>query len=167
MDVDVDPLGRELEEQRRHRLAVVEQKVAVGGAQRALEQPVLDRAPVDEQVLEAGAAAARGRQAGKAEQVDAVALGGHGERVLDELAAHDLAEPGADLLGPLTQRGLEPQRAAAVDHEGERDLRVGHREALDHLARGLGLGALGLQELEPRRGRASTSAASATERPWK
>ena len=51
VDVDVDQLRRQLEEQGRHRLAVVEQQVAVGGAQGLLQQPVLDRAAVDEQML--------------------------------------------------------------------------------------------------------------------
>ena len=53
----------------------------------------------------------------------------------------------------VARRGLQPQRPPAVDDQAERDLGMGHREPLDHLARGLGLGPLGLEELEPRRGR--------------
>ena len=64
VDVDVDFLGRELEEQRQHRVAVAREHVGVGAAHRADEQPVLHRAAVDEQVLVVGDAAVEGRQAG-------------------------------------------------------------------------------------------------------
>ena len=153
VDVDVDRLGRELEEQHRDRLAVVEQEIAVGGAQGALEQAVLDRPAVDVEVLEARAVAARGRQAGEGQQAHAVALGAHGERIRRELAAHHLAEARGEPRLAVARRGLEAQRAAAVDRELEGDRRVRQREAQDGLAHGLALGALGLEELEARRRR--------------
>ena len=149
MDVDVDRLGRELDEQRGHGLAVVEQEIAVGGAQGALEQSVLDRPAVDVEVLEAGAVAARGRQAGEGQQADAVALGAHRQRVVREPLAHHRAEARGERRLAGAVRGLETQRAPAVDGEAEGDIGMRHREALDDLAHGLGLGALGLEELEP------------------
>ena len=64
MDVDVDFLGRELEEQRQHRVAVAREHLGISAAHRADQQPVLHRAAVDEQVLVVGDAAVEGRQAG-------------------------------------------------------------------------------------------------------
>ena len=51
VDVDVD-LGRvELDVEGGDRMAVAGQEVGVGGAQRAVQQPVAHRAAVDEQIL--------------------------------------------------------------------------------------------------------------------
>jgi hypothetical protein len=66
MDVHVDVGRVQLDVEGRQRMAVAGQEVGVGGAQRALQQPVAHRASVDEQVLVGGVAAAVGRQAGEA-----------------------------------------------------------------------------------------------------
>ena len=54
VDVDVEFLGRKFEEQRQHRVAIARQHIGIGPAHRPDQQPVLDRAPVDKQVLVIG-----------------------------------------------------------------------------------------------------------------
>ena len=87
MDVDVDLLGRQLDVERDQRMAVAGQEVGVGGAQRALQQPVAHRPAVDEQVLVGRRCRVEGRQAGIAGQPHALALRVDGERVVGEVAA--------------------------------------------------------------------------------
>jgi hypothetical protein len=51
MDVDVDRVGRQLEEERHHGVAVARQEILVGAAHRALQQPIAHRPAVDEEIL--------------------------------------------------------------------------------------------------------------------
>ena len=86
MDVDVDVLGRKLEEQRQHRVAVAREHVGIGAAHRADQQPVLHRTAVDEQVLVVGDAAVVGRQAGNAREARRPAFHVEHDRVAGQLA---------------------------------------------------------------------------------
>ena len=73
MDVDVDRLGRHGQEQRIARMALVVQHVAVGFAQRVLDQLIADEAAVDEEILAVAAGFALGRRAGQTKQAQAAA----------------------------------------------------------------------------------------------
>ncbi len=157
MDIDVDQLGRHLEEQRHHGMAVARQEILIGAAHGALQQPVAHRAAVDEEILILRGAARIGRQGGEAGQRQALALRLDGQGIVAEFAAHDGGEP----LQPAGRRvaAVERQRrdaerdlALAVGGEMEGDLRMGHGEAVDRVLRMHQLGARRLHELEPRRG---------------
>ena len=74
MDVDVELGGVELEEERRDRKAVARQHVSIGGAERAGEQRIAERAAVDEQELLQRVGAMEGRQAGMAGEPRALPL---------------------------------------------------------------------------------------------
>ena len=149
VDVDVDQLGRQVEEQGGQRLAVVEQEVGIGRAQGLLEEPVLDRAAVDDQMLAAPVAAAEGRQGGKAGEPDPVALGLDLNRVGDELAAQDGGQPVQEPVGEQPGRGLGAKSRPAVDREREGELGPGQGQAAQRLLGGLGLGPLAAQEGQP------------------
>ena len=137
MHVDVDLARGSVHEQRQQRIAALRQQVAVGRAHGADQQPVLHRAAVDEQVLLAGIGPVQGRQAGKARHAHALALDVDGERIVEELAAHDAAEPGEVPVGPERLR-RQLQAGALAGGQGEADRRVRHGEALDHFGDGRG-----------------------------
>ena len=115
MDVDVDLLGRELQEQRGHRLAVARQQIAISGAQRTFEQAVLHRAAVDEQMLEARRVVAGIGQADQTRQAHPVALDLERRRIVGERAAHELAQARARPLEQIGPRRLEREHAPAIE----------------------------------------------------
>jgi hypothetical protein len=74
VDVHVDLIGRHVDEQRDHRMAIARQhRPHRRRAPRPIEQAVLHRAAVDEQILVIGDAAIEGRQSGDAAEPDAFA----------------------------------------------------------------------------------------------
>ena len=148
MHVDVHILGSELQEQGDHRLPVTRQQIAIGRAQGALEQPVLDRSPVHEQMLMARRVVARSGQTDQPGQAHAVPPDLDRRRLVGEVAPHDLAHAGARLLEQIGGGYVESEDAPSVRMQGERDARIGHGQTLDHLAHRELLGAVGLQELE-------------------
>ena len=75
MDVDVDQLGRRLEEQRHHGMAVARQEILVGAAHRAGQQLVAHRPAVDEEILVLAGRPVERRQAGEAGEPEALAVG--------------------------------------------------------------------------------------------
>ena len=152
MDVDVDLLGRELQEQGGHRLAVARQQIAVSGAQRTLEQAVLHRPAVDEQMLEACRVVAGIGQADQTRRRtpsrSTSSAGASSANAWPMSWPQARASP-LDQIGP---RRLEREHAPALDVQAEGDARIGHGQALERLARRLMLGAVRLQELEAGRG---------------
>ena len=129
-------------------MPVARQEVGVGAAQGPLQQPVLHRAAVDEQILMRRIAARIGGQARIARQTHAVPLLIDQERVGLEVAAQEggqAAQPAfvARMFGGQAQGDL------AVQRQGEGDGLVRHGLALDLFRDGHGLGPLGLHELEP------------------
>ena len=114
MDVDVDFLGRELEEQRQHRVAVAREHSGIGAAHRADEQPVLHRAAVDEQVLVVGDAAVEGRQAGDPGQPHRAALQVDGDAVVGERRGRRSARRARRALPRPAGRGCAARRARSV-----------------------------------------------------
>ena len=91
MDVDVDLLERDFEEQGGDRVAVAGDEVAISGAQRADEQPVLHRPRIHEQELLVGHAAVEGRQADHAGQPQPLARAVDPDAVAVELVGQQLA----------------------------------------------------------------------------
>ena len=91
-------------------------------------------------------------QAGKARDVHALALDVDGQRIVEELAAHDTPEAGKMPVGAERLR-LQLEAGALAGGQREADSRVGHGEALDDFRDRHVLGPPGLQELEARRRR--------------
>ena len=113
VDVDVDHVGREIDEERRHGMAAAVQQVGVGRAHGAVQQAVAHRPAVDEEILVLRAGAVEGGQRRVAGEAHALALGVDGERVLGEVAAHDQREareaPGRRIfVGPSRSRARLP-----------------------------------------------------------
>ena len=148
VDVDVDVERVDLEEQHRRRMPVAGEEVGVGPAQGALQQPVLHRAAVDEQILVSGVAPTVGRQARVARQADIV------PRLIDKqgIGLEVAAQQGGEALQPPDIAGVfrrQAQGGFAIEVEGEGDAFVRHGLTLDLFRDGHGLGALGLHEFEP------------------
>ena len=157
MHVHVDKLRLAIDEQRHGRMPVAAEEVLVCPAQRADQHPVLHRTAVDEEVLRHARAPRIGRQPGEAGQPDPLALGVDGDRVLGELAAHDLCQTSPERIEKIAGHRVGAERrpplAPARDVAQREPYRgLGHREAPDHLAHGLRLGAVRSQELQPGRG---------------
>ncbi len=150
--VDVDLARGKRHVEREQRVARLGQQIAVGRAHGADQQLVLHRAAVDEQVLLAGIGPVQGGQAGKPRHAHALALDVDGQRIVEEIAAHDAPEPGEMAVGPQRLRH-ELEAGALARRQREADAGVGHGEALHHLRDRHVLGPLGFQELEPRRRR--------------
>ena len=150
MDIDVDQVRRHLEEERQDGMAVVRQEVAIGPADRAVEQLVAHRPAVDEEVLGLGIGAVEGRQADVAGQAQALALGVDRQRILGEVAAEDRREAAQARLEQLALGGRQVQEIALAVAEDEADPVVRHGEPCQGVARLHLLGPGGLEELEAR-----------------
>ena len=138
MDIDVDILGRDVEEQRQHGMAVARQHVLIGGAHRAVEQLVAYRPAVDEQILAGRRGAVEGGQPGPARQNHALARGVDRHRGGGEVAPQHRGQPlGPCRLGLAARRGQPEQRPALVG-QGEGDRGMRHGQALDDILGGAG-----------------------------
>ena len=152
MHVDVDLARIERDEQRHDRMAVARQIVRIGAAHHADQELVAHRPAVDEQILPERIGARERRQRREALDRDAVALAAHLDRVGAELGAEDVGEP-RQPSGRAGQRRRPGHRRALLAREREGDVGPAHGEAAHHLADRLALGAVALEELEPRRRR--------------
>ncbi len=61
MDIDVDLVGRPVEKQRHHRVAVAGEHILIGAAYRADQQFVAHRPPIDDEILVTRRGAVEGR----------------------------------------------------------------------------------------------------------
>jgi hypothetical protein len=91
MHIDVDLARRQRHKQRKQRRAATRDQIGIGGPHGAYQQAVSDRSAVDEQVLLRAVRAIERGQAGKACDANALALGLHGQRIAQEIRAHDAA----------------------------------------------------------------------------
>ena len=145
MDVHVDLVGGHVEEQRHYRVPVARQHLGIGATHRAVEQPVLHGAPVDEQILVIGDTAVEGGDARHPAQhviltleIDADAVGG-------EVAVGQRR----NAFGPRHPL-LHAQYAAPVMLDREAEIGPRHRQPLHHVEAG-GIFRPGRsQELAPR-----------------
>ncbi len=92
MHVDVDGARIEFDEQRDERMAPLWNQVTISAAQRAEQQPVAYRAPIDEKELQAGIGPVKRRQANEPVEPHAVARAIERHGVSQKFAAHDAAE---------------------------------------------------------------------------
>ena len=155
MDVDVDHVGRRLEEQRHHRVAVARQEVLVSAAHRAVQQLVAHRTAVDEKILVLRRRPVERRQARETREPEALAIGVDGQAVVGEVAAHHGAEPRQPRRIALLQQRRNGRRQVdqgalfALEAKGDGGMR--HGKAAHGVGDVARLGARLLQELEPRR----------------
>ena len=124
VDIDVHLQRRDVEEQGDDRMAIARQHVGIGAAQRADQQPVADRAAIDEQILMIAHAAIVGRQRGHAGKLHPVPLQADDHMIVGKLPVGERGDP---LLARLAR--LHAQHAAAVMLDREGDRRMGHGEA--------------------------------------
>jgi len=152
VDVDVDVGGVAFDEQRQRAVAVARQIVEIGASAGARDQLVAHAAAVDEHELVQGVGLVVGGQPDPAVKRHAFALVIQPERVVDEFLAQRLPHPLALALDALGAGGIV-EGGSYVGGEAETRLRVGEREPAHPLRAGLRLGAVGLQEFQPRRRR--------------
>ena len=146
VDVDIDFLGRDLQEQRQHRMAIARQHVGIGAAHRADQQTVLHRAAIDEQVLVIGHPAVEGRQARHPGEPRRSALQIDRHTILGQFARDDLGNAAGQSLARLYR-----QHPPSVMLEHEAHIGPGHRQSPDHIEAGGIFAARAAQELAPRR----------------
>ena len=150
MHVDVDLARRERDEQSDQRMAVARQIIGVGRAHRADQELVADRPAVDEKILAERVGAGQRRQRRVAGDGDAVALRRDLDRVGAEIGAEQIAKA-RETPGRAGERRGKADRRALFAGEREGDIRPAHGEPAHHLAHRFGLGAVELEELQPRR----------------
>ena len=140
VDVDVDLLGRQVEEEEHDGLAALRQ-VRVGLADGGLDDRRGGGAAVHEDVLPGGVAARVGGQPGEA--VDADGAGGAVERDegVERGTAEEVEQAAAQVGG-----GREPVERIAVARERERHARMRDRVDEEHVADVRELGLVGSQE---------------------
>ena len=148
----VDGARIERHEQGEQGIARLGQQVAVGRAHRADQQLVLHGPAVDEQELLAGVGPVQRRQPGETGHRDPFPLGLDGQRIVQELAAHDAPEPRQMPVGPRRLR-LQFHARPLARGQREADGRMRHGQALHHLRHGHVFRALALEEFQPRRRR--------------
>ena len=131
-------------------MAVARQIVGVRRAHRAEDQLVAHRAAVDEEILPERIGAGEGRRGGETFDHDTVALGADLDGAAAEVRSQDIAEP-CQPAGRAGQRRRPGHGCALFAGECERNVGPRHGEAPHHLADRFGLGAVGLEEFQPRR----------------
>ena len=150
MHVDVDLARIERDEQRQQRMPVARQIIGISAAHRADQKLVAHRPAVDEQILAERIGARQRRQRGKAVDDDALAFGRDLDRVGAEIGAEHVAEP-RQPPGRAGQRRGKGHRRALLAGQREGDIGPAHGEPAHHFAHGFGLGAVELEEFQPRR----------------
>ena len=131
-------------------MAIARQIIRVSRAHGANEKLVAHRPAVDEQILAKRIGATERRQRGKAFDHDALALGRDLDGIGAKICAEDVAKPRQAAGRPGKRRSKGDRRSLlAGDREG--DIRPAHGEPAHHVAHGLGLGAIELEEFQPRR----------------
>ena len=145
MDVDVDLACRDIEEQCRDRMPVARQHLGIGAADRTHQQPVLHRAPVDDEILVIGDAAIIGWQSRDPAQHDALALHIDRHRVVGERAIGERGDPVRLRLPP-----RHGQRPSPLVLDAEADIGTCHRQTTDDIDAGGIFRAARAEELPPR-----------------
>ena len=133
-------------------MAVARQVIGVGGAHHADQQLVAHRPAVDEEKLPERIGARQRRQRGEALDAQALAPADHLDGVGLKLGAQNIGQPRKPS-GRARQGGRPGHRRALFAREREGHVGPAHREPAHHVADRLGLGAVGLEKLEPRRRR--------------
>lgn len=152
MDIDVDLVGITAQKERERGVAALRQIIHIGRADRAEQQLVADRPAIDEKILRRGIGAVPGRQPGKSIEIDAFARGRDLQRIGAKFLAENISQSHEPrVIGGGRAGEFEAGRFGAG--EAEPHMRVRHREALDDIGAGARLGAVALQEFQPRGGR--------------
>ena len=152
MHVDIDLACVERNEQREQRVPVARQIIGIGAAHRAEQKLVAHRAAVDEEILAERIGARQRRQRGKTLDRHALALGRDFDGVAAEIGAEHVAKA-RQAPGRARQRRGKCHRRAFLAGEGEGNVGPAHGEPAHHVAHRFRLGAIELQEFEPRRRR--------------
>ena len=144
MDVDVERVRRHPDEQMHLGTALLDRRLAVRIDDRVRDRPILDDAPVDEDVLRTTRRSLLGERRDEAGER-------HAARVLAQL--HQVAALAVHLIQPVALRQCRRalQHLAARARQCEADLGIRQRELGDNPGDLRGLGGIGLQELAPRR----------------
>ena len=154
VDVHIHPLRVAVEEQGRRRVPVAAEKIGVGGAEGAGQQPVGHGTPVDEKELLARRTARIGRQGGPAGQAQALPLRFDPERVFGEFRTEDAAEAPEARVEQIALFGFgaESRSRRALGHirKGEGDARRRHGEAFQGFGNRLRLSFLSFQKFQTR-----------------
>ena len=150
MHVDVDLARIERDEQRQHRMPVARQIIGVGAAHGADKKLVAHRPAVDEEILAERVGPRQRRQRGKTVDDDALAFGRDLDRVGAKVRTENVAEP-RQPPGRARQRRGKGHRRALFAGQREGDIGPAHGEPAHHFAHGFGLGAVELEEFQPRR----------------
>ena len=153
MHVDVHARRVEPQEQHVRRLAAMEQHVGIGLLDRMRDAAIAHRAAVDVQVLLVGAGAVVGRLRDPAVQVHARGLVVDAQRLFRELLAErlDQALVGEDRVVVVVARRPIASRRLAVVRGAQFDIRPRQRQRTQPFLDVAQFGALGAQELAPRR----------------
>ncbi len=132
-------------------MAVARQIIGIGAAHRAEQQLVAHRPAVDEEILAERIGAREGRQRGEA--LDAArprARRASSDRVGAEVGAQHVGEP-RQTPRRAGQRRRPGDGRALLAREREGDIGPAHGKTAHDIAHGLGFGAVGLEEFQPRR----------------
>lgn len=146
MHVHIQIFRRQFEKQREHSMAIPRQHISIGPAHRPGQQPILHRAPIDEEILMIGNAAIIGRQPRHPRQPHSPPLHINGYAIVLQLTRDDLGDARFD---PLP--ALQAKNSAIPMIESESDIRPRHRQAADHIKRGGIFAARRAQKFAPRR----------------
>ena len=131
MDVHIDQFRRHFDEQGHNRMAIPREHLGIGTTHRADQQPVLDRASVDEQKLVIGDTAIIGWQAGDAGQVNFFPLQIDADAVGAQIAAGQRGHPfGAGF------PALDGYCLASLMFQREPDIGPRHRQSPDDIGAG-------------------------------
>ena len=145
MDVDVDHIGGDVEEQRNHCVPVSGKHVCVSAPDRADQETVLHRPPVDEEILVVGDPTIEGRQSRNAAKRDAFALEMYGDTILDQHSIRERRDARRLILS------LRRQSAPSIMFDRKANVGPRHREPFHDVDAGRIFAARRAEKLAARR----------------
>ena len=151
VDVHINKLGRHIQKQRHHRMAIARQQILISTAQRAHQQAIAHRPLIYKQILVIGNAPIPCRDAGQTGQMQAFTLQIDRHGIAGKIRADDRRKPRQRRPRRRIGQRRQVQQAAAIMFDHKTHLRPRHGQPADMIKAGRKLRPRRFQELAPGR----------------
>ena len=157
MHVDIHLMRIAIQEQGHCRMPVARQKIRIRPPQRTYQQLVAHWSTVDKEILLDRRAARIGGQCGISGHMQPLAFGINAQRIFSKLTAQNPGQTAMQRVKHITGFRIgakcdTPAVTARHIGQGKAGKRLSHRQTLDHIADGLGLGAIRAHKFQTCRG---------------
>ena len=150
MHIHIHAFGIQFQIQNKRSMAAVVHHVLIGLAHGMIHHAIFHAAPIDEEILQIGLTAGKGRQPQPSPQAQLPQLGIHSNGIFYEVGTTEGGNP--TVLFCLSSSRLERMHGTLIVTQAETHLKMTQRQALDHFFQMAEFGFFRTQELAPGRG---------------